>query len=400
MRIAMFRVSLVFALMLLPAMKLPAQELRDPQFMEQVRAIFSDMFNLDYDKAKQELVLLEKKYPDHPAPPLYLASIYWLEEMVRRQDLSLNRFISPAYFDKKTDKAMPPEARKAFFQNLQKSEDLSNAILKKNRSDKDGRYFLATAYGLRASFAITVDHSLKDAFRAGDKAYSYATDLMREDPDYHDAYLIGGTYEYVAGSIPWYLKWISAIIGFHGSKKEGMAQLKIAAEKGQYVRNEATLVLMVLYVREHRYAEALNIAQSLNRRFPRNFLFAINVAQIEQLSGQKDEAVAMLLNVEKRAEEGEPNFNRLPLQAFRFSLATELLNMGKLDLAQERFRKCLENPQLAPAEKVRSHLSLARILDWKHQPAESAEECRKVLALPDVDDSHDRAKGLLKKLDR
>jgi tetratricopeptide (TPR) repeat protein len=390
--------SLFILLLLLSATQSPAENLRDPRFLEQTRAGFVDMYNLDFDKARQEFTFLEKEYPKHPAPPLYLAVNYWLEEMFRRQDLTLNRFMAPAYFSKETKQVMPPKEREAFFQALHKSETLANAILQKNRSDKDGRYFLGTVFGLRASFAITVDHSLREAFSTGNKADSYTRRLIEEDPRYYDAYLSVGTYEYIAGNIPWFLKWITYLIGIHGNKQDGMAHVKIAAEKGQYSKTEAELVLMVLYVRELRYPEALEIARSLNSRFPRNFIFAINVAQITQLAGQKDQGIRMLQEVERRAEAGEPNFDRLPLPLFHFNLGTEIMHMGKLDPAQERFRKCIENPQTPPREKALSHLSLGRILDWKHQPDEAAKECQAVLALPDVEDSHRQAKELLQQL--
>ena len=98
------RVGLTISLLiLLAASKLSAQDLRDPHFMERAQAGFADIFNMDYDKARQTFIALGKDYPQHPAPPLYLASIHWLEEMLRRQDLSLNRFIVPTYFSGKTD---------------------------------------------------------------------------------------------------------------------------------------------------------------------------------------------------------------------------------------------------------------------------------------------------------
>ena len=377
---------------------LQAQNLRDPRFMELSKAGFADMYNLDYEKARQAFALLEKEYPDHPAPPLYTASIYWLEEMLRRQDAALNRFLVPAYFWQETKHVMPPRDREAFFQGLNKSEALANAILEKNRSDKDSRYFLATAYGLRASFAVTVDHSLREAFSTGKKAYSLTKKLIEEDPNYHDARLTVGVYEYIAGNIPWVIKWITFFVGVRGNKEQGFAHLKTASEKGQYIKNEAELVLMVFCVRERRYGEALEIARSLHSRFPRNFLFAVNVAQILKLAGKKDQAAAKFIEVERRVEAGEPNFNKLPLPLFRFNVGTELLHMEKLDLAFERFRKCIENPQTPEREQALSHLSLGKILFWSGRKGEAVKECESVLALRDFDESHNQARDLLRRM--
>ena len=392
--IVRFLLSLLVFLM---ASRLPAQDLRDPRFMERAQAGFTDIFNMDYNKARQAFTLLAKDYPNHPSPPLYLASIFWLEEMLRRQDFSLNRFIAPAYFSGKTDHVMPPGERAAFFNYLQKSQDLSKAILQKKRDDMDARYFLATAYGLRSSFAITIDHSLREAFSNGNRAYSSLIKLTEEKPDYYDAYMTVGIYEYVVGNIPWYLKWMAYVIGARGSKEGGLEHLKLASEKGQYVRSEAQMACMILYVREHRFAEALEIARSLNSRYPRSFFFPINIAQIQRMSGQKDQASAMLLQVEKQVEAREPNFDKLPLQSFRFDTAVELMSMGQLDAAEERFRKSIDDPQTSREKKALSHLRLGQILEWKHRPKEAVKEYQAVLSFEDFDGSHARAQQLLKK---
>ncbi len=368
--------------------------------MARAQEAFDDIFNMDYDKAERIFLSLERDYPQHPAPPLYIASIQWLRELLRRQDLDLNRFLTPTYFSAKTNQVMPAPERNRFFENVRRSESLSNAILTRNRGDKDARYFLATAYGLRSSFAIMVDHRLREAFSYGRKTYDINRQLATEDPQYYDAYLTMGIYEYIVGSIPWYMRWMVYIIGGHGTRQAGLEHLKMAAEKGQYVGDQAQLVLMVLYVREHRYLEALEIVRNLTNRFPRSYLFPINLAQILRLAGRKEEAVSVLLQVERRIELGDPNFNKISRQSFRFTFATELLYMGKLDLAQERFRKVVSDPLTPASEKALAHLRLCRISDWKGQHAEAVDECKTVLSLTDVDDSHYEAEKLLKQLNR
>jgi tetratricopeptide (TPR) repeat protein len=372
-----YLISTVLLLLLQPVFAASAQDLRDPRFVERAQVGFADMFNLDYDKADRVFTALEQEYPQHPAPPLYLACIYWLDELLRRQDLSMNRFIAPTYFANKSNQVMPQRERSLMFRNLQKSEALASQILKRNSRDKDGRYFLATCYGLRASFAITIDHSLREAFSNGNKAYGMLRQLVEEDPKYYDAYLTVGIYEYIVGSIPWYLRWMAFVIGAHGNKEIGVEHLKLAADKGQYIRNEAQLVEMVLFVREHRYQEALDLALSLNNRYPRTFLFALNVAQILEWMGRKEEATAAFLQVEKRVEAKEPNFDKLPVQSFRYSLAVELMNMGQLALAEVRFRKVVDDPLSPAKEKSDSHLRLGQILEWRGRQGEAAEEFRK-----------------------
>jgi tetratricopeptide (TPR) repeat protein len=379
---------------------LQAQDLRDPHFTARVESGFEDIFNMDYEKAEQTFTSVEQEYPQHPAPPLYLASIRWLKEMLRRQDLDMNRFIVPTYFSRKTGHIMPAAERTEFYKDLRRSESLSNAILKRNSRHPDALYFLSTAYGLRSSFAITIDHSLREAFSYGNKAYSVSKQITERDPKYYDAYLTLGLYEYIVGSIPWYMRWMIYVIGGRGNKQDGIAHLKLASEKGQYAKDQAQLVAMVVYVREQRYAEGMEIARNLEKRFPRSYLFPLNLAQILRFSGRKEESIAILLQVEKRCESKERNFDKLPIQTFRFNLATELLYMGRLDPAQERFRKCLVNSQLSEREKALSHLRLGQILEWKGQRTEAIKEWQLVLSLENFDNSHSDAQKLLAQIAR
>jgi tetratricopeptide (TPR) repeat protein len=390
------RKSLLILLILSFVSQLRAQNLRDPEFMKQVQIGFTDIYNMDYAEAKRFFTSLEKQYPYHPAPPLYLASNLWLEELLRRQDLELSRFVSPTYFSKKTNQEMPPQERASFFSYLQKSESLSNAILAKNRQDKDGRYFLATVDGLQCTFAITIDHSLWQAFRHGNKAYTQCKQLVEEDPNYYDAYLTVGLYEYVVGSIPWYWKWMALMIGAHGKKKDGLEHLALASEKAQYNKNESQVIETVLYVREGQFSKSLAIARSLADRFPRNFLFPIEIAQTLQWSGQKDSAATMLLKALKRVETGEPNFDKVPLQKFRYNCAVELMNSGKWDLAQEQFVKSVNDPRTQEREKALSHLHLGQILEKNGKRNQAAQEYQMVLSLKEFEDSHDQAKRSLK----
>jgi hypothetical protein len=194
--------GLTLNLILACALQIQAQDLRNPRFTEQAFSGFTYIFNMDYGEARKTFLALEKDFPQHPAPPLYLASIIWLEEMIRRQDVTMDRFVSPMYFTKKTALVMPAQERSDFFRYIQRCQSLATALIEKNPKDFDARYFLATAYGLRASFAITIDHKLREAFSNGNKAYDCAKQLIQDNPNYYDAYLITGIYEYVVGSIP------------------------------------------------------------------------------------------------------------------------------------------------------------------------------------------------------
>src|SRR5690606_10897590 len=74
------RLLLLAALWLPQASGLHAADLRDPAFVARAQEGFVHIFNQDYAPARALFLGLEREYPGHPAPPLYLASIRWLEE--------------------------------------------------------------------------------------------------------------------------------------------------------------------------------------------------------------------------------------------------------------------------------------------------------------------------------
>src|SRR5262249_42322318 len=155
---------------------------------------------------------------------------------------------------------------------------------------------------LLASFAFTIDHSKTQAFRYGKQAYQTHLAIVNENPDYYDAYVTVGVYEYVVASLPWYLKWMARIAGYHCSKERAFAFLELAGQRSMFVTDDARLVLMVFDVREKRSEQALSHATILHSRFPRNFLLEVNRGQILERMGRKPEAAEVYREVLRKAQ--------------------------------------------------------------------------------------------------
>ena len=99
------------------ATQLQAEDLRSPGFLAKARVGFDQIFDLDYDEAFTTFERLAVEYPGHPGPPLYMATTIWLQELFQRQDLDLDKFISPSYFDQPSGQTMAT-ADKARFHDL------------------------------------------------------------------------------------------------------------------------------------------------------------------------------------------------------------------------------------------------------------------------------------------
>src|SRR5262249_16061991 len=143
------------------------QNLKTPEFIEGATKGFDLIYSLDYENARIAFKHLREQYPQHPGPPLYLAVTVWQEELFRRQDLQLDRFVSPESFMEASERHMPADDRNAFFTYIAESQTLSQTILKERPGNRDARYFLGAAHGALAAFALTIDHDKRETFRQG-----------------------------------------------------------------------------------------------------------------------------------------------------------------------------------------------------------------------------------------
>lgn len=373
-----------------------SQDLRTAAFMQAAEKGFAQIYNLDYDQAHKTFSDLRRVYPEHPAPPLYLATVAWLTELFGRNELDLDRFIAPAYFTQPTTRKMPAEARKYFLDNIQTSQQLAEAILKKDPKNQDARYFVGAAHGVLGAFSITIDRSYSDAFSHGKKAYKQHHAIIQENPDYFDAYMSVGLYEYIVDNLPWYIKWVAVIIGYRGSQERGFECLGRAASKGQYSADDAAVLQMVLFVRENRFADAFKNVSSLHSRYPRNYILHLNRAQILERLGRRTEAAGEYREILARVDARAPNYGKIPMPGFRLDAARKLLGLGDAGGALSHFEKLLAGDP-GEREKALSHLGAGRALDLLGRRKEATTHYEAVLRLRDFDDSHDRARDHLKR---
>jgi len=372
-----------------------SEELRSPAFMTEARKGFEQIYSLDYQDAFRTFSDLKARNPHHPAPPLYLASVVWLQELFDRNELDLDNFIAPGYFTQPSARNMAPADRRVFFDYLASCESLCTALLKKDPKNADARYFLGSMYGVQGAFAITIDHSYSDAFSKGKKAYKYHSELIEQKPDFYDAYMSVGLYEYVVDNLPWYIKWIAVIVGYRGSQERGFQYLTQAAEKGVYAADDARVLQMVLYVREKRFADALANVRTLHTKYPKNFILHLNEAQILEKMGKKDQAAAVYREVVHLAEMKKPNYQKIPLATFRVTAARKLLRLGDFASALTQFQTALEDPATPQKEKASAHLGAGQALDRLGRRDDAVRQYQAVLKLPGPDDARSQARELL-----
>jgi len=116
------------------------------------------------------------------------------------------------------------------------------------------------------------------ALRSASSSVDHHQEVLKLAPDFHDAELTIGLQNYVIGSLPLPLKMIAATMGVRGSKKRGLETLERVSREGQWARDVARVLLIDLYKREKRWNDAIKMAHDLSEKYPRNYLFRLQMA--------------------------------------------------------------------------------------------------------------------------
>ncbi len=268
--------------------------------IEELRAKGSEaLFNLDYEGARQAFKEIARIFPDDPTGPQLLANTLWLEALNKSRLLQAAIYSSQSFYSKTEDKPDPQVAQE--FRDLtRQATQLAKAQLKLNPRDPRMLYMLGATETLKATYAATLERRFMAALREGSSGVDRHRDVLKLDPNFHDAELSIGMYDYVVGNLPLAVKLVASLTGARGSKKRGIQTLERVTKEGQWTRDDARVLLIGLYKREKRYLEALVVSRELQAKYPRNYLFMLETADtlmsqafIERQAKRNVEAAAM-----------------------------------------------------------------------------------------------------------
>ena len=233
---------------------------------------YQALYNLDYEGARRRFQKMTELAPEDPAGAQCLATSLWLQELNDSYRLKATLYSST---DEQTDRRQTDEFRKW----IRQAKTLSEARLKKDPRNVDALYYLGAAEGLEAAYMAQVERKYVAALRAGSNAVDHHREVIKRAPEYHDAELTIGLHNYIVGSLSLPLKMIAGTMGVHGSKKRGLETLERVTVEGKWARDLARILLFDLYKREKRYEDAVKTARELSEKYPRNYLYKLQMAE-------------------------------------------------------------------------------------------------------------------------
>ncbi len=360
-----------------------------------VEAAINHTRNLEYGEARR---LLEARLATHPADLRalnYLASTI-LQREIFEQEMADGRVETAGgkVSQKKTPVVSEP-FRRDLFDVLGRAESAGHARIAQNPQDQDALYWMGITHVIRAVYQLGFAKSNSGALKEAKEARSYHTRLLAINPGYVDAMLVTGMYDYIAGSVPWYMKVLTAIIGVRGDKQRGMKAMERVARDGKWAKVEARQFLAVFYYREKRNNESIALLEQLARDFPRNFIVYLHIARTYKAQNNWQKAAETYDLMVARYRSGQPGYQNVPAAKILCQAAEAWTNAGDKERARTRYAEA-ENLEEDSIFVYRAALATAIDLQ-PSRPEEARRRLERVATAVPWSDEGKAARQYLKK---
>src|SRR6476646_1300487 len=236
------------------------------------------LYNIDYDKAYRDFKQIADLYPNHPAGPQLLAARLWIKTLYESRRLQVSLYSSESFYTNGDDK-VDPKIVDEFRGLTREAKRLAEVKLKQDPKNIEALDFLANTECLKASFEEAVERCHFAALRDGNDAVDHHRQILKMKPEYIDAQLTIGIYEYAVGSLPLPVKLIAGVTGYRGSRKKGLMLLEQVVKEGKWRQDDAKPFLVLIYTREKRLNVVLAKTKEWSGKYPGNYLKRLKTAE-------------------------------------------------------------------------------------------------------------------------
>jgi tetratricopeptide (TPR) repeat protein len=264
---------------------------------------FDHFYNMDYLHAISEFEQVLQKHTDDPFAVNHLLTAVLFQELYRMGALNTGEYANDS-FVATAHRPADPKVQQRIKELVETARGLEEKRLAANAKDVDALYARGVTRGQLSTYTALVERSWYSALKSAVGARKDHEQVLELSPDYTDAKLIVGAHNYVLGSLPWGVKILVKVIGQGGNKDKGIRYLKEAAAGGGETSTDAKIVLLLFLRREHKYPEALEIADGLVPRYPQNLLIALEQGNLLRASGRNPEATSAYQKIWQSGRDG------------------------------------------------------------------------------------------------
>jgi hypothetical protein len=268
------------------------------------QAAFEHYYNLDYDAAVLDFEKILGRHPNDPFAVNHLLSAILIRELYRMGAMNTGEYSNDSFIGQAHRPADPAE-KERIRHLVEQAEKLEDAALVRNPNDVDMLYARGVTRGQFALYTALIERAWFSALRNAVGARHDHERVLELDPHYTDAKLVVGAHNYVMGSLSFTVRMAVSLAGLSGDKDKGLQYLNDAYHGNGETSVDAGIVLMVFLRREHRYGSALQIANTIGQRFPRDYLLPLEEANLLRVSGKNGEAEEQYRRVWQNGREGK-----------------------------------------------------------------------------------------------
>ncbi len=255
---------------------------RDPL----VREAYVHFYELDFPGAVARFEQFRAEHPGDPQATVLLLNAVVIQELYRLDLLDTTFYANDGFLTGHHATEEDPKERDRIFALSDEAVSEADWRIKRNPNDVDALFARGWARALRCAYMAMAERSFSSAFRLATKAKDDEERVLELDPNYVDAKLVVGVYQYVVGALPWPFKFLIGFTGVTGSKSKGLAMLYDAGNRAVVTSLESRTVIALFLRREGRYKEAIQVVRGLMAQYPRNYLFRLEEANLQKDAGE------------------------------------------------------------------------------------------------------------------
>jgi tetratricopeptide (TPR) repeat protein len=327
-----------------------------------VREAFHYFYNLDFPQTVGRFERIHAEHPGDPQATTYLLEAELFQELYRQDLLDTTFYANDGFLTGRHAIREDPQARDRILGLADEAIREADWRVSKNPNDIDALFARGWARALKCTYLAMVQRDFSGGFHLANRAKDDEEKVLQLDPNYVDAKLVLGIYQYVVGALPWPFKFLIGFAGITGSKSTGLAMLTDAGEHGVISSMEARTSMALFLRRESKYPEAIKVVEGLEKQYPHDFLFCLEEANLRRDAGEGMVAVTTYRNV--LADAARPGyFPAAQLELAYFGLGDALRGQRHYDEAAQSFEKAASAPNVGPELKIRALLSAGECRD-------------------------------------
>lgn len=321
---------------------------------------FDHFYNMDYERATQDFEKLVEKHPDDPFAVNHLLTVILMHDLYDTGAMNTGDYANDSFIGR-TPRPTDQKIKDRIKDLVKRAQSLEERELKKNPKDINALYCRGVTRAQFAVYTALVERAWFSALRNAVGARHDHERVLELDPSYVDAKLVVGTHNYVAGNLPWSVKVAAAIAGLSGSKEKGLTYLREVANADTENSVDAKVVLSLFLRREHQYGEAIGYMKDLSARYPRNYLFPTEVANLQRASGDLAAAEATYRKVWQNGREGK--YGTLHYELAAWGLGELLRSKKDLPAAAAAYELVNQAPNPDPDILQKANLAAGEMYD-------------------------------------